>query len=138
MNFTGGRDLDEEATGISINRIDTHRFRLPTFGTEQFQLMQPDGYERAKENSDHYLEEARNFGPSRKTDEYRDTEKASPYGRFKLDDIETLGKLRRALKDAIAQIGRKIISGDFNLASVTFPIWCMEPKSVLQIAANTF
>eukprot|EP00828_Plagiopyla_frontata_P031065 TRINITY_DN40900_c0_g1_i3.p1 TRINITY_DN40900_c0_g1~~TRINITY_DN40900_c0_g1_i3.p1 ORF type:complete len:279 (-),score=46.73 TRINITY_DN40900_c0_g1_i3:38-874(-) len=34
----------------------------------------------------------------------------------------------------IQQIGKKIISGDFNLATVSFPIKCMIPKTSLQTA----
>ena len=33
----------------------------------------------------------------------------------------------------LVQVGRKMLSGDFNLATISFPIWCMEPRSVLEI-----
>jgi hypothetical protein len=33
----------------------------------------------------------------------------------------------------LSQVGRQLISGNFNLASVSFPIWCMVPTSILQI-----
>ena len=37
-------------------------------------------------------------------------------------------------KFIISEVGRKIISGDFNLTTVSFPIKAMIPKSALQTA----
>ena len=39
---------------------------------------------------------------------------------------------RNAGKDIIAQVGKTIFSGKFNLGSVSFPIKCMSWKSILE------
>jgi hypothetical protein len=39
--------------------------------------------------------------------------------------------------DIIKQIGKKIISGDFNLTTVSFPIKVMIPLTILQTIANS-
>lgn len=40
-------------------------------------------------------------------------------------------KFRKALKDVISEVGRKIFSGNFNLGQVSFPIYVMAPDSIL-------
>jgi hypothetical protein len=36
----------------------------------------------------------------------------------------------------LSQVGRQLISGKFNLAGASFPIWCMAPKTILQVFAS--
>ena len=50
-----------------------------------------------------------------------------------LPDQETLKTIRNIGKEMIKEIGRKIISGSFNLTTVSFPIKAMVPKSALEI-----
>lgn len=45
--------------------------------------------------------------------------------------------LRSIAKIIIKEIGRKIISGDFNLTTISFPIRCMIPKTGLEKALNS-
>jgi len=59
-------------------------------------------------------------------------EKAGYYGGFQLLDNEICKKLRSAGKEAIKQMGRKILSGSFNLTKVSFPIKCMLHSSILE------
>ena len=40
--------------------------------------------------------------------------------------------------DIIKQIGKKIISGDFNLTTISFPIKCMLPLTILQTIAKSY
>lgn len=42
-----------------------------------------------------------------------------------------LTKYRGALKDLIKQVGRMLLSGNFELYKVSFPISCMSSKSIL-------
>lgn len=46
-----------------------------------------------------------------------------------------IDKLRSLGKEVIKEIGRKILSGNFNLTTVTFPIKAMVPKSTLEMIA---
>lgn len=47
-------------------------------------------------------------------------------------DQETIKTIRNIGKEMIKEIGRKIISGSFNLTTVSFPIKAMIPKSALE------
>lgn len=47
-------------------------------------------------------------------------------------DPETVKNIRSIGKDLIKEIGRKIISGSFNLTTISFPIKSMIPKSALE------
>jgi len=47
-----------------------------------------------------------------------------------------LTKYRGALKDLIKQVGRMIISGNFELYKVSFPIKCMSSRSILTAVAK--
>lgn len=44
---------------------------------------------------------------------------------------------RNVAKDMIKQIGKKLISGDFNLTRIPFPVSISLPKSALEAAANS-
>ena len=47
------------------------------------------------------------------------------------DDAQT-AKLRGAGWEVIKAVGKKIYKADFNLGSISFPIKCMDPYSILQ------
>ena len=47
-------------------------------------------------------------------------------------DPETVKNIRNIGKEIIKEIGRKIISGSFNLTTISFPIKSMIPKSALE------
>ena len=64
------------------------------------------------------------------TDEYRH-ELASSSGGFELRDVAQQDLLRSAITEIVTLIGRKVLSGDFNLTRISFPIRCMSPQSVL-------
>ena len=51
-------------------------------------------------------------------------------------DQATINKFRTAFKYLIAEIGRKLITGKFNLTETSFPIKCMSPDSILQVIAS--
>jgi len=46
--------------------------------------------------------------------------------------MKAIEKIRGAGWEIVKQIGRKIISGNFNLTKISFPIKCMVPKSNLE------
>ena len=49
------------------------------------------------------------------------------------DDV--IEKLRKLAKELIKEIGKKLLSGSFNLTTVSFPIKAMVPMSTLQLIA---
>ena len=48
-----------------------------------------------------------------------------------------VGLVRKVAKNMISLIGRKLISGDFNLTAISFPIKAMIPMSALEKALNS-
>ncbi len=81
------------------------------------------------------LDLARNFKTIERTDDWRQPDAAKDGG-FPLNDPVVLNRYRTAFKDVVKQIGRTIFSGKFNLAGVSFPIFCMSPESILYMVAT--
>lgn len=52
-------------------------------------------------------------------------------------DKEAVSTLRGVGWDLIKQIGKKIISGDFNLTTISMPIKVMMPLTILQTIAES-
>jgi hypothetical protein len=44
--------------------------------------------------------------------------------------------LRSAGKEILKNVGKKILSGKFNLTTISFPIKCMCPLSMLEVIAT--
>jgi hypothetical protein len=65
-------------------------------------------------------------------DEYRHPKDASPYGGIHLNNNELINRLRSSGKEMLKTIGKKLLNGDFNLTTVSFPIKCMCAKSTLE------
>ena len=83
-----------------------------------------------------YEKYMKNFKLPEDTDEYRPLYANNDEGGFDFASEKTLGIIRGMGWDLIKQIGRKIISGDFNLTTVTIPIKVMVPISILQHVCN--
>jgi hypothetical protein len=78
---------------------------------------------------------ARNFkGYRQYKDDYRAPD-AGYYGGFDLKDPELTSRLRSAGKEILKTVGKKILSGKFNLTTISFPIRCMCPASMLELIA---
>jgi hypothetical protein len=83
-----------------------------------------------------YEKYMKNFKLPTDTDEFRRLYANNDEGGFDFASEKTLGILRGIGWDLIKQIGRKILSGDFNLTTVTMPIKVMVPISILQHICN--
>jgi hypothetical protein len=70
-------------------------------------------------------------------DEYRPPE-ANKNGGIDFSNKEITTLIRSSGTDIIKQIGRKIIKGDFNLTTISFPIKVMIPLTILQSIARSF
>ncbi len=53
-----------------------------------------------------------------------------------MTDNELTSRLRGAGKEILKSVGKKILSGKFNLTTISFPIKCMCPKSMLEVMAT--
>ena len=57
-------------------------------------------------------------------------------GGFALTDKAIISKYRGAGKDLIKAVGKQIITGKFNLTTVSLPIRVMDHKSVVELVAS--
>jgi len=76
------------------------------------------------------LDFAKNWTFIDSTDDYR-VSYAHKKGGVPLTDIRIQNKIRESGSEILKSMGRKILSGDFNLTTISFPIKCMEDKTVL-------
>ena len=83
-----------------------------------------------------YEKYMKNFKLPEDTDEFRPLYANNDEGGFDFASEKTLGIIRGIGWDLIKQIGRKILSGDFNLTTVTMPIKVMVPITILQHICN--
>ena len=78
----------------------------------------------------------KNFKFPEDKDEYVPPYANTYYGGVDFPDAKTTGLIRGIGWDLVKQIGKKILSGDFNLTTVTIPIKVMVPISILQHVCN--
>ena len=71
------------------------------------------------------------------TDDYR-VQGANKSGGFSLLDPIVVTKIRSVGTEILKQLGKKILSGNFNLTHISFPIRCMQASTVLQNTLKTF
>lgn len=53
-------------------------------------------------------------------------------------DSEIVSKIRSVGTEILKQLGKKILSGNFNLTQISFPIRCMQANTALHNTLNTF
>ena len=69
--------------------------------------------------------------------DYR-VEAAYKSGGMSLLDQAVVSKIRSVGTEVLKQVGKKIISGDFNLTHISFPIRCMQASTALHNTLNSF
>lgn len=74
---------------------------------------------------------AQHFTKFQHHDDFK-TDDTPYYGGFQIKDPALQAKLRSAATELVKSAGKKIMSGNFNLTTISFPIKCMSPKSLLQ------
>jgi len=85
-----------------------------------------------------FLEEKlKNWTYSNMKDDYRPDYANKSSGGIDFKNKELVSLLRSSGYDIIKQIGKKIISGDFNLTTISFPIKVMIPMTILQTIAKS-
>lgn len=80
---------------------------------------------------------AHKFQPFAYTDDYR-IKDAAYWGGFQLLDSDLTWRLRGAFTEVIKKAGKSILSGNFNLVNLSFPIKGMMPLSLLELMPNSF
>lgn len=83
-----------------------------------------------------FLEEVSQFKVSDFKDIYRPFE-ANKKGGIDFHNDEITSMIRSAGTDIIKQVGKKILSGDFNLTTISFPIKVMIPYTMLQACGRS-
>lgn len=59
-------------------------------------------------------------------------------GGLSLTDPAIVSKIRSVGTEVLKQLGKKLLSGDFNLTHISFPIRCMQANTALHNTLNTF
>ena len=128
--------VDESKQQIrqSIAEFDDEIFYTPAPYMERASMANQPKSE-AEQIAERIMDLARNFKPFPRKDEYR-AEGACKEGGFALTDPVVLSKFRSAFKDLIAQVGRMLLTGKFELYKVSFPIKAMSPVSILRLIST--
>lgn len=84
-----------------------------------------------------FIEAVKDFKTTDYKDDYRVAE-ANSKGGIEFQNKEITSLIRSSATDIIKQVGRKILSGDFNLTTISFPIRVMIPLTILQSIARSF
>jgi len=71
-----------------------------------------------------------------RNDDYRMEKDTHKDGGFALTDKNIISKYRSAGKELIFKVGKQIISGKFNLTTVSLPIRVMDHRTVVEIVAS--
>jgi len=85
---------------------------------------------KAASPEDQFLARVLDWGYITENDDYR-IAVAYSSGGIALTDEAALRKLRNVGKEIIKRLGKKILRGDLNLTTMSFPIACMLPNSAL-------
>jgi hypothetical protein len=83
-----------------------------------------------------FAEEVKEFKKKDFKDIYRPKE-ANSHGGIDFLNKEITSMIRSSGTEIIKQVGKKIISGDFNLTTISFPIKVMVPYTMLQMIARS-
>jgi len=84
-----------------------------------------------------FKEDVEKYRPTQFEDEYRPKD-AHAYGGMNFNNPTITSLIRSAGYEVIKEIGKKILSGSFNLTTISFPIKVMIPVSILQSVARSF
>ena len=88
-----------------------------------------------------FKDEVKKFLKENKIEELTDIQRpfeANKWGGIDFHNKEITALIRSSGTEIIKQIGKKILSGDFNLTTISFPIKVMIPYSILQGVARSF
>ena len=84
-----------------------------------------------------FAEAVKEFQLTKYEDDYRPPQ-ANKHGGIDFSNKEITSLIRSSGTDIIKQIGKKILKGDFNLTTISFPIKVMIPLTILQSIARSF
>jgi hypothetical protein len=84
-----------------------------------------------------YEEKLSKWSYSRLADEFRPSNANNSTGGIDYKDKELVKTMRSAGYDILKQIGRKILTGNFNLTTLSFPIKVMLPYTILEAIAKS-
>ena len=84
-----------------------------------------------------FQREVKDFKTTDFSDIYRPIE-VNPKGGTNFSNKEMVALIRSTSTEVIKEIGKKILQGDFNLTTISFPIKVMLPMSVLQSIPKSF
>ena len=84
-----------------------------------------------------FISSAVTWTPFPDKDDYR-VDAGHKYGGLALLDQEVVHKIRSVGTEILKELGKKLLSGNFNLTQISFPIRCMQASTALQNTLSTF
>lgn len=117
----------KKSKSIQPPYIETNETALRKQGADIFE----NGQLSLDKVFDSFLDELSKFKKTEFTDVYRAPE-ANKNGGIDFHDQEVTSFFRSSGIELVKQVGKKIISGDFNLTTISFPIKVMIPYTMLQ------
>lgn len=105
--------IEEEKNSIVVMKAKPEKSKLLTSKAEEI------------------IERAKTHGYSKYKDEYR-VPPADKIGGLPLVDKKVTETLRNVAKEYLKQFFSRILRGNFNLTTISFPIKCMRPVSILE------
>jgi hypothetical protein len=100
-------------------------------------LNQEDDKSPSSLDKKYYEEKLKNWKCSSLKDEFRPEYANKSSGGIDYNNKELVSMMRSTGYDMIKLIGKKILSGDFNLTTISFPIKVMLPITILQAIAKS-
>lgn len=129
LYFIEAEDIEKKGNEEELDEGEFNDFFVTKEFISEEDLEEMRLAKERQERADEILEKSTQFKPLTHRDgDYRDPQ-ASSYGGFQLLDKAILSKLRSAGKEIAKTAGKKILSGQFNLTQISFPIKCMCPTS---------
>lgn len=125
---------------LDINSIDSemiNKLELADRGIKFDNIINEKELNIPKLYAEFYEKYIKSFKFSQLTDEWRPQDANAKYGGLDFTNKEVTALIRNTGWELIKSIGKKIISGDFNLTTVSMPIKVMLPVTILQTIAKS-
>ncbi len=131
MLVSGKLNLSEQETQEKSGE-NSQSLRL-----ENLKLLSLTEHEQVSMFEEFFVRKLKSWSYSSLKDEVRPENANKSTGGIDYTDKKLVSLMRSSGYDVIKQIGKKILTGDFNLTTISFPIKVMLPLSILQSIAKS-
>ena len=133
-----GQALQEKSGDTCNSMNDSDKEMEERLRLENLNFLNEDNeFNPAKMYQKYHEERLKNWTYSNLKDEFRPENANKSTGGIDYKNKEMISMMRSTGYDILKQIGKKIITGDFNLTTISFPIKVMLPFTILQGIARS-